>query len=262
MDDSRPLPAPPPAFRIEPLREDEIIPDAPPRPSPPVSVTIEPLGEDEEVPFWDERDSMVPIPSAVATSEPPDRPVRRPIGVFFRDLVYEMAETLLLTLLIFTIIQAFVQNYRIEGYSMEPSMHQGQRLFVDKFSYIASDPKRGDIIVLLFPKGDPNGPEEDYIKRIIGLPGDTVECQPGQIFVNGQLIEEPYINDPNRSPCAPMTLGPDQYFVMGDNRNASSDSRSWGALDRRYIIGKAWFIYYPFDQAGRVPNYPLPATIP
>ncbi|MBA3534777.1 MAG: signal peptidase I [Ardenticatenales bacterium] len=183
-------------------------------------------------------------------------------GVHWKSLLHELAETIILTVLIFVMMRAVVQNYRIEGYSMEPNLHEGQRLFVSKLAYYFGEPQRGDIIVFEYPKGDPNGPEKDYIKRIIGLPGDTVECNPGEIRVNGQLIDESYGPNLHSYHCSPTTLGPYEYYVLGDNRNQSSDSHSWGPLERKYIIGKAWLLYWPLPQIGWVPNYPIQAPDP
>lgn len=196
-----------------------------------------------------------------AASSPAAEVAQEP-GIDWKALGREVAETIVLTLLIFVVMRALIQNYRIEGYSMEPNLHEQQYLIVNKVAYYLGEPKRGDIIVFEYPKGDPNGPERDYIKRIIGLPGDTVECRPGEILVNGQVIEEPYGPNPWSYSCPATTLGPYEYFVLGDNRPQSSDSHQWGTLERKYIIGKAWFSYWPLNQWGWVPNYPIQAPDP
>lgn len=201
----------------------------------------------------------------IAVEAPAAEPEAEAAGNQWKGLAREIVETALLTLLIFVVIRALGQNFRIEGYSMEPNLHEQQYLIVSKVSYYLDEPQRGDIIVFEYhPQSDPNpgGPEKDFIKRIIGLPGDTVECRPGEIIVNGQVIEEPYGPNPGSYSCPPMTLGPDEYFVLGDNRNQSSDSHQWGALERQYIIGKAVVIYWPFQDWGRVPNYPIQAPSP
>lgn len=195
-------------------------------------------------------------------SAPPAPEAAQEPGIDWKALGREVAETIVLTLFIFVVMRALIQNYRIEGYSMEPNLHEQQYLIVNKVAYYIGEPKRGDIIVFEYPKGDPNGPERDYIKRIIGLPGDTIECRPGEIIVNGQVIEEPYGPNPWSYSCPPTTLGPYEYFVLGDNRPQSSDSHQWGTLERKYIIGKAWFSYWPLDQWGWVPNYPIQAPDP
>lgn len=176
----------------------------------------------------------------------------------WRALGRELAETIVLTLLIFLIMRALVQNYRIEGYSMEPNLHEQQYLIVNKVAYYLGSPERGDIIVFEYP----NGPETDYIKRVIGVPGDTVECRPNEILVNGVVIDEPYNPHPWTYTCLPQTMGEDEYFVLGDNRSQSSDSHKWGVLERKFIIGKAWISYWPMDSWGRVANYPIEAPDP
>lgn len=180
-------------------------------------------------------------------------------GVRWGALLREVAETLILTVLIFVLVRGvLVQNFKIEGFSMEPTLHEGQYLIVNKFIYYLQPPQRGDIIVFAFPRG----PERDFIKRVIGLPGDTVEIRSGQVLVNGEPLEEPYISEPVAYSSPPVTLGPNEYFVLGDNRNNSSDSHTWGVLDRKYIIGKAWLSYWPPEEWGFVPNYPVQAREP
>jgi signal peptidase I len=180
----------------------------------------------------------------------------------WKGILREIAETAILTLLIFVLMRAVVQNYRIEGYSMEPNLHEQEYLIVNKVSYYLGEPQRGDIIVFEFPGSHLSGPEKDYIKRVIGLPGDTVECRPGEILVNGQVIDEPYGPNPGSYYCPPTVLGPSEYFVLGDNRNQSSDSHSWGPLERRFIIGKAWLLYWPLENFGLVPSHPIGAPDP
>lgn len=177
-------------------------------------------------------------------------------------VLQEIAETAVLTLLIFVMMRALIQNYRIEGYSMEPNLHEQQYLIVNKVAYYFDEPQRGDIIVFEYPNSDPNGPEKDYIKRIIGLPGDTVECRPNEILVNGEVIAEPYGPNEGSYYCSPTTLSADEYFVLGDNRNQSSDSHSWGPLERKFIIGKAWLLYWPVDDMGLVPTHRIEAPPP
>lgn len=206
-------------------------------------------------PIWPGLEQAFPVAAPREETEPGG-------GTQWRSLLIEMAETLILTLLIFVVMRAVVQNYRIEGFSMEPNLHEGQRLFVDKLSYYFSEPQRGDVVVFEFPQGDPNGPEKDYIKRIIGLPGDLVECRPGEILVNGERIDEIYGPNPHSYNCAPTLLSNDEYFVLGDNRNHSSDSSNWGPLERKYIIGRAWLLYWPFSQFGLVPRPTIPAAPP
>lgn len=159
---------------------------------------------------------------------------------------------LIVLLLTYLIITYVGQRTRVNGSSMEPMLTNGDNLIVDKISYRFNDPQRYDIIVFPFKYEE----KTYYIKRIIGLPGETVQIDDlGNIYIDGELLEESYgkevIDDPGRA-SQPITLGEDEYFVMGDNRNDSSDSRieSVGNIKRDDIIGRAWVRIYPFDDFG------------
>ena len=166
-------------------------------------------------------------------------------------LMRELVETVVLALLIFSLIRIVIQNFRIEGYSMEPNLHEGQYLIVNKAVYRwLHEPERGDIIVF----DSPNSPDRDFIKRVIGLPGETVEIRDGAVYIDGILLDEPYLSEPTRSNVAPRVLRQDEYFVLGDNRDSSSDSRSWGPLSEEKIIGKAWLSYWPPGRWGLIPD--------
>lgn len=133
---------------------------------------------------------------------------------------------------------------------MEPNLHDGQRIFVNKMIYYGV-PKltRGDIIVFWYP----NNPNNSYVKRVIGFPGETVEVREGHIIVNNQMLDEPYLSkDLNRAVLSqpPVYVKEHYYFVMGDNRDHSSDSRTWGLVPEKYIYGKALFRYWPLGDAG------------
>lgn len=168
-----------------------------------------------------------------------------------RLLIREMVETVVLALLIFLLIRVVIQNFRIEGYSMEPNLHQGQYLIVNKAVYRwLHPPQRGDIVVFEYPRA----PDRDFIKRVIGLPGETVEIRDGSIYIDGVPLAEPYLGSPTHGSMAARTLGPGEYFVLGDNRDNSSDSRSWGPLPQQNIIGKAWLSYWPPRLWGSIPN--------
>jgi signal peptidase I len=163
-------------------------------------------------------------------------------------LVREIIETVVLTVLMFLIIRLAVQNFNIDGMSMEPGLHNQELILVDKWSYIFRAPVRGDTIVFVAP---PN-PTQDYIKRIIGLPGDVITIQNTTIYVNGKALTEPYV-DPHRqgNPYTSFSnrIVPDgAYFVLGDNRNGSSDSRDWGCVPRKNVIGRAALVYWPLGQ--------------
>jgi signal peptidase I len=163
----------------------------------------------------------------------------------------ELIETLILTLVIFLVIRFAVQNFRIEGSSMEPNFHDGQYLFVNKLVYMLHPPERGDVIVFVPPTNN----SRDYIKRVIGVPGDQIEIRSGAVFINGEMLNESYPLNPASYSTGSLVVPPDEYFVLGDNRNYSSDSHSWGTVSAKKIIGKAWVSYWPPQLIGIVPDY-------
>ena len=159
----------------------------------------------------------------------------------WKQLAFELIETIVLAVILYFGINALSARVRVDGYSMNPTLQNGEYVLVSKVSYVFSDPQRGDIIVFDFPG---NVSEQDLIKRIIGLPGDVIEVRAKKVFINGVEIAEPYIN------AAPNYSGswevPDGFlFVLGDNRNDSSDSHAWGMLPFGNVIGKAIVIYWP-----------------
>ena len=178
-------------------------------------------------------------PAPSATEAPPHR----------SSLLREIIETVLLTAIIFLIVNTATGRFRIEGQSMEPNLHDGEYVLIDKVSYVLHPPERGDVVVLLRPG------EKDFIKRIIGLPGDTVEIKNGQVLVNGIVLDEPYIAEPTRQNVGARQVEPNRYFVMGDNRNNSSDSRSFGTIAAQDIVGRAWIVYWPPSAWGGIPHY-------
>ncbi len=166
-----------------------------------------------------------------------------------RSLAREIIETLILTGIIFLMIRVVVQNFRIEGYSMEPTLHQDQFLIVNKFLYrFLHPPQRGDIVVFEYPRA----PDRDFIKRVIGLPGEKVEVRNGQVYINDKPLDEPYIASPPAYNWGPRIVSDGEYFVLGDNRNNSSDSHTWGFLPAQNIIGKAWLSYWPPQHWGLI----------
>ena len=172
---------------------------------------------------------------------------------WFGLMVREVVETVGLAVIIFLIIRIGIQNYRIEGASMEPNFHDGEYLIVNKLAYRLGEYERGDVIVFKYP----NDPSKDYIKRVIGLPGDTVEIRGGQLYVNNVEINEPYEHMPNVRDEPPTVVDAGHLYVMGDNRPASSDTRSWGQLGQEFVIGQAWLAIYPFEVAGLVEHHPI-----
>ncbi len=165
----------------------------------------------------------------------------------------EILITLALALVIFFTIQSTVQTFVVIYSSMEPNFQEGQRLLVNKAIYFFGSPARGDVIIFVAPGGQ----RGDFIKRIIGLPGDTVEVRTGTVYVNSTKLYEPYIKDPPRYTLAPRKIPEDSYFVLGDNRNNSDDSHEGYLVARPTIIGKAWVSTWPPNKWGIVLNYPL-----
>jgi signal peptidase I len=197
--------------------------------------------------------------------------------------VREIVETLLLALIIFVAVRALVLNFRVDGNSMVPNLHNGEMLLVNRNVYFHFDenkwlnyipgvdregqhtvylfhpPQRGDIIVF----NPPVASEKPYIKRIIAVAGDTVEIKgDGYVYVNGTRLEEPYIQggitECNVRKCEPIPVPEGKIFVLGDNRRNSSDSRIFGVVDVDDIIGKAWLTYWPLSDFGLVPHYDYP----
>ena len=165
------------------------------------------------------------------------------------SLFREIVETLLLTVVIFVLVNAITGRFRIDGSSMEPNLHDGEYVIVNRVTYRLQPPQRGDVIVF-----QRDGSRE-FIKRVIGLPGETVEVRGGQVLVNGVALNESYIAQPNAYTMEPRKIGPNEYFVLGDNRNNSSDSHNWGTVALNTIDGKAWVIYWPLKDWGVVPHY-------
>jgi len=209
--------------------------------------------------------------AAKAASGVPGRSGAQPAATLL-STAWEFLQTILLAVLLFLLIRNVVQNFRIDGISMEPNFHNGQFLIVNRFAYCPGvhleikplginwnkgwcihQPKRGDVIVFEYP----NDPSRDFIKRVVGLPGETVEVRSGKVYVDGTLMPEPFGPNPGGQSNPPVVVGPDQLFVMGDNRNNSSDSRYWGPLPEEYVIGKALVSYWPPRYWSIVPHYDL-----
>jgi signal peptidase I len=173
-------------------------------------------------------------------------------------LVREVIETIVLTVLMFLVIRFAVQNFNIEGHSMEPSLHDQELILVDKWTYLFHPPTRGDVIVFIAPPQ----PSQDYIKRVIGIPGDMITIQNTTVFVDGVPLKETYVDPRNEGPTfedrriVNMVVPPNDYFVLGDNRANSSDSRVWGFVPKQNIIGRAALVYWPLqqDNDGFLPN--------
>jgi signal peptidase I len=173
-------------------------------------------------------------------------------------LVREVIETIVLTILMFLVIRFAVQNFNVEGVSMEPSLHDTELILVDKWTYLFHSPQRGDVIVFVAPP-DPN---LDYVKRIIATPGDRITIDNTTVIVNGVTLKETYVAPENQGNIFSyknihnMLVPANDYFVLGDDRLRSSDSRDWGFVPRKNIIGRAAFVYWPLreDNYGFLPN--------
>jgi signal peptidase I len=172
----------------------------------------------------------------------------------FGRFVIDIVETLILSVVLFAAINGVSARIRVDGASMEPTLQSGEFVIVNKLAYWFGDPTLGDVIVFHFPRD----PDQEYIKRIIGLPGDQVEIKDGSVFVNGQVLSEDYIA---ASPVYNVSteVPEDSLFVLGDNRNNSSDSHNWGPVPLDHVIGKASFVYWPPTEWGVV-DHPLTAS--
>ncbi len=159
----------------------------------------------------------------------------------------DVLETLVLAAFLFFTINAISVRIRVDGSSMEPTLHTGELVIVDKLSYRVGKPQRGDVIVFHYPRN----PEKEYIKRVIGLPGDRVDIVDGQVYINGALLQESYIA---AFPTYPgnWTVDTHSLFVLGDNRNNSDDSHRWGSVPLDYVIGKAIIVYWPPEEWGLI----------
>jgi len=155
--------------------------------------------------------------------------------------LWEVLRVVIVVFLMAFIIQRFVaQPFQVEGRSMEPSYHSGQLILIEKVSYLFHTPQRGDVVVFRYP----NSPATDYIKRVVGLPGEKITITNGSVFIDGAQLGENYLPANTETFLAgsrssyEVTLGSDEYFMLGDNRTQSSDSRDWGPLEKKYMIGR------------------------
>ncbi len=163
-----------------------------------------------------------------------------------RQGAFEVLKTLLIAFLLAQLIMVSVaQAFQVEQYSMEPTLLPHDRVLVSKFIYRLREPIRGNVVVLRYPRN----PERNYIKRVIGLPGETIEIKKGKLYVNRQPIKENYLNGDIVGDYGPVTVPADSIFVMGDNRNNSEDSRAFGPLQKALIVGQAILIYWPPQRA-------------
>lgn len=238
-----------------------------------------PLSEDYDYLPPAEAPSEVDAEAAAATTQPTRQSASKTAGRAVREIV----ETLLLALVIFVAVRALVLNFRVDGNSMVPNLHNEEMLLVNRNVYLHFDlnrwlnyipgverdgeriiypfhpPERGDIVVF----DPPVSSEKPYIKRVIGIEGDEIEIrQDGYVYVNGEKLEEPYIQGPitecQQRTCDAVNVEEGEVYVLGDNRRNSSDSRIFGTVPIDNIIGKAWLTYWPFDEFGFVPHEDYP----
>ena len=176
------------------------------------------------------------------------------IGSFVLDTI----QTIVVALAIFVVVYLFLlQPNQVKGASMEPSFHDNEYILTDKVSYRLGNPKRGDVVVFKSPRN----PEIDYIKRVIGLPGERVKIMGGFVLINDKKLNETYL--PSTTVVFPgaflsegkeLKIAPGEYFLMGDNRNHSSDSREWGPIPKSDIVGRSFFRYWPPAEFGFLPK--------
>lgn len=182
-----------------------------------------------------------------ATDAPPETPKAKTIA-----LVLEMIQVLAVSLAIIIPVRWFlIQPFYVQGASMEPNFFDREYLIIDELSYRFGDPERGDVVVFHYP----NDPKQFFIKRVIGLPGETVEISDGKIRIynvpnpNGTLLDETvYLDQDFTAASQTVTLKADQYYLLGDNRSSSLDSRFFGPVSRKYVVGRVWVRGYPVDR--------------
>ncbi len=189
---------------------------------------------------FDERPHPVPD-----RQDPPQEP---PPPAFFKEVKAWARDIFFAALTAILIVVFVIQPVKVEGTSMQPHLSDQERIFVNKFVYHFTDIERGDVVVFWYPKE----PSKSFIKRVIGLPGEQLEVRSGIVYVNGEEVNEPYVRSEffDYHSYGPVTVPPQTFFVMGDHRNSSNDSRHWGAVPRENIFGKAIFRYWPMSKLG------------
>ncbi|MFA6493154.1 MAG: signal peptidase I [Patescibacteria group bacterium] len=189
-------------------------------------------------------------PSEAVTSPPPKLSTWQKF-FYGTGCVFELTKWLIVLIVLGTLVHFYIGTISIvDGQSMEPNFHSGEYLIVNRWTYLFGTPSRGDPVVLRFP-GDPE--HVKYIKRIIGLPGEKVSIQSGSVYINDQKLPESYLAPGTQTyPNMTKQLGSEDYFLMGDNRLNSSDSRIWGVCPKRDLIGKPWYALWPLEVFGKV----------
>ena len=190
-----------------------------------------------------------PIDNPIVSEPPPQAPVQPGTGV--RTLVLRWIRDIIICIAVCIFIIVFVyQPVRVEGTSMMPGLTDQERIFINKFIYRWEPIERGDVIVFRYPQD----PTKSYIKRVIGTAGDRIRIEEGRVFVNGRELYEPYVRPSYRDDRSfpEITVPADSFFVLGDHRNMSQDSRDFGSIPQESVYGKAVFVYYPFDKLGKL----------
>jgi signal peptidase I len=194
---------------------------------------------------------IIPGPAEEIDRRPDDKtavePAHRGRG-FLWDIVHELLTSILPAAVLAFLLTHFVaQGTLVYGQSMEPNLHNQQHVIVEKISHKFDSLKRGDVVVI-----DVDDSEIPLIKRVVGLPGETIEIRDGQVFIDGRILVEPYLENVPRQSYGPVEIPPAYIFVLGDNRGASNDSRFFGPVSMEQIIGTAWFSYWPLEYFGQI----------
>lgn len=187
--------------------------------------------------------------SELRSNQIPDEPIPPPArGRPFFEARYWLRDLILSLLLAFIVIVFLYQPVQVEGTSMMPRLSNHERIFINKFVYRFEPIQRGDIVVFWYPLD----PTKSYIKRVVGLPGEAVSIRKGRVYVNDKELQEQYVPPSylDHQDYPVTVVEPDHYFVLGDHRESSNDSRVWGSVDRKYIYGKAVFVYWPVSEFG------------
>ncbi|MEA2007761.1 MAG: signal peptidase I [Chloroflexota bacterium] len=188
---------------------------------------------------------MYPEPQDIPLELPESAPEERQHHLL--DFLVDILETLILAIILFFLINAVSARIKVDGSSMEPTLHNGEFILVSKVNYKFGEPHRGDVVVFDFPRNI----TQEYIKRVIGLPGEHIRIADEKVYVNGQPLTESYVQDAPRYQ-GDWDVPEDTLFVLGDNRNNSSDSHNWGMVPIDNVVGKAFFIYWPPPYLGLV----------
>lgn len=165
-----------------------------------------------------------------------------------RSAIREVLQIVAIAAVIYLGLQAALQVYEVVGASSEPTFPNNGWVLVNKQAYLLGPPQRGEVVIAKWS----NASDATYIKRVIAGPGDTIEIKAGKVYLNGRPLEEPYLPEAIVRPLEKVTVEPYHYFIMGDNRNNSTDSRHWGTVSQQDIVGRVWFILWPTSRLGLV----------